>query len=148
MEFELHNDVTGDAYQSFIEAACKKSAKFHLVIRKEVAVAQSAKAILKKLEPSLIQKVEKSEWASTILDGETAYVYYYHTDDVAKEVLQQAVSSLYAWQQPNFPEDLSFFRDNGADWLATSSREQNCHLTLEPQEAKELLDKVATLQFD
>lgn len=148
MEFELHKDVTGEAYRSLIEAACNKSAKFHLVIRKELAVAPSAKAVLKQLAPSLIRKVEKSEWASTMLDGSTAYVYYYRADDHAKNVLKEAVQSLYSWEQPYFPEDLSFFRANGIDWLATSSHERHCHLTLEPHEAKELLNKIATLQFE
>ncbi|MFJ7471060.1 hypothetical protein ACIQWI_21190 [Peribacillus frigoritolerans] len=35
--------------------------------------------------------------------------------------------SLYQWEMPNSPEDLSFFKQ-GKAWLATSSHEKQCFI--------------------
>ena len=69
---------------------------------------------------------KQSKCASTIIDG-TARVYYFHTDTNAREVLSKKTKSLFDWQMPNLPEDLSFFR-KGEVWLSTSSHEEECHV--------------------
>ena len=42
--------------------------------------------VLKKLESSLIEMKEESEWASAMLTEPTAKVYYYKIDDNSKNV--------------------------------------------------------------
>ncbi|MDG3044715.1 hypothetical protein OE903_15155 [Bacillus sp. B6(2022)] len=73
---------------------------------------------------------EQSEWASTMLLNNTAKVYYYYTDENAKSILKEFANSLYDWEQPNLPEDLSFFK-NGEDWLVTSSHEEESYIDTE-----------------
>ncbi|MBT2214848.1 stage III sporulation protein AH [Virgibacillus dakarensis] len=115
-------------YKQLIDLAFNYCDTFHLVIRKDMGKIRDLKNFLSKLEPSLIELREESEWASTILDGETAYVYYYNTQDATtRDFIKNSVDSLYSWEQPELPEDLSFFKD-GEVWLATSSHENECYI--------------------
>ena len=116
---------------------------FHLVIRKDMGLSDRLKNFLKQLDSSLIEVKEESEWASNILaDGETAWVYYYHTDSSAKDIILAATVSLYDWVYPQLPEDLSFFK-NGKEWLATNSHEQECYILTED---KNEMDKVLNIK--
>ncbi|MCM3167771.1 hypothetical protein [Peribacillus frigoritolerans] len=63
----------------------------------------------------------ESTWASTTLgDNQTANVYYFYADGNAKSIIKMIAKSLFQWEMPNLPEDLSFFKQ-GKVWLATSS---------------------------
>lgn len=95
---------------------------------------------LKRIESALVAMKEDSEWASTILgDGQTAYVYYYDTKDAdVKRIIQETVHSLYEWEMPEHPEDLSFFK-NGDVWLATSSHEAECYLFPHEKEVEQVM---------
>lgn len=148
LELEVHNNPSGDAYHKLIDLAFEKSERFHLVVRKELALSDRAEQLLSDLEPSLMKKVESSEWASTLLLNNTAYVYYYKADQHAHDILQQAANTLYDWQQPALPEDLAFFKAQGEAWLAASSHEEHCHLTITHEELQQFVDNIPTLTFD
>ncbi len=54
----------------------------------------------------------ESKWASTTLsDGFTADVYYFKTDEHAKITLKTMANSLFDFEMPSLPEDLSFFKN-------------------------------------
>jgi len=96
---------------------------YHLVLKKDMGSLKVIELTLKKLQSSFKGMKEQSEWASTILgDNQTVKVYYYYTDENAKNVLKKLADSLYNWIQPHLPEDLSFFK-NGKACLITSSHE-------------------------
>lgn len=148
LELEVHNNPSGDAYRQLIDVAFDKSERFHLVVRKEFALSDRAKQLLDDLKPSLMKKVTSSEWASTVLVEGTADVYYYKADQHAHDVLQRAANTLYDWQQPDLPEDVAFFKAQGEAWLAASSREAHCHLTITHEELQQLAEKIPTLTLD
>lgn len=148
LELEVHNNPSGDAYRRLIDLAFEKSERFHLVVRKDLSLSDRAKQVLNDLEPSLMRKVESSEWASTLLVSGTAYVHYYKADEHAYDVLQQAADALYDWQQPELPEDLAFFKAQGEAWFAASSHEAHCHLTITHEELQQFVDKIPTLTFE
>lgn len=148
LELEVHNNPTGEAYAQLIDLAFQKSARFHLVVRDELNLSDRAKQVLADLEPSLMRKVASSEWASTVLNEGTADVYYYVADDHAHDVLKKAATALYDWQQPALPEDLAFFKERGEAWLATSSHDAHCHLTITPEELQQFAEHIPTLTFD
>lgn len=125
----LQKNPKGKTYQDLIDVCFEVCDQFHLVLRKDMGPLKGFDDFLKKIEPALLTMKEESEWASTILgDGQTAFVYYYHTkNDDVKQVIKHAVLSLYDWEMPHFPEDLSFFKGEEV-WLSTSSHEGECYL--------------------
>jgi len=115
-------------YKDLMELAFKICDSFHLVIRKDMGTIEDYNQILQRLESSLIEMKEESEWASTILgDGQTAYVYYYNTDNNAKKVVLESSNNLFGWEHPDLPEDLSFFKNN-KEWLVTISHEKEAFI--------------------
>ncbi|WP_323728879.1 hypothetical protein [Paraclostridium bifermentans] len=62
------------------------SDKFLLVERNDMNSSDNLINVLKKLESSLIEMKEESEWASAMLTEPTAKVYYYKIDDNSKNV--------------------------------------------------------------
>ncbi len=130
-------------YTDLIALAFDTCDTFHLVLRKDMGLSDALTDFLKQLDGSLIEVKEESEWASNILaDGETAFVYYYHTNSSAKAIILNAANSLYDWVYPELPEDLSFFK-NGKEWLATNSHEQECYILTEDQNE---IDKVMNIK--
>ncbi|APB84258.1 stage III sporulation protein AH [Bacillus amyloliquefaciens] len=118
-------------YSELIDLAFEICDEFHLVLRKDMGSLKSFDPLLKKLESSLKVMKEQSEWASTILgDNQKAKVYYYYTDENAKNILKESANSLYSWEQPHLPEDLSFFKD-GKEWLVTCSHEEESYIDTE-----------------
>lgn len=104
-------------YSELIDLAFEICDEFHLVLRKDMGSLKSFDPLLKKLESSLKVMKEQSEWASTILgDNQKAKVYYYYTDENAKNILKESANSLYAWEQPHLPEDLSFSKMERSGW--------------------------------
>ncbi|MCT1905452.1 MULTISPECIES: stage III sporulation protein AH [Oceanobacillus] len=125
----LQKDAKGTTYQDLIDVCFDICDQFHLVLRKDMGPLKSFDTFLKTIDSALITMKEESEWASTILgDGQTAKVYYYHTkDEKVKRIIKEKVTSLYEWEMPEHPEDLSFFK-NGEVWLATTSHEEECYI--------------------
>ena len=126
-ELEIKN-VKDKAYREFIDLVCNFSDKFLLVERKEMDSNDNLKNVLKKLESSLIEMREQSEWPTTMLgEGATAKVYYYKIDSNSKNILKEKSNSLFAWEQPELPEDLCFIKDDKA-WISTCSHEGYCDI--------------------
>ncbi|MFS0656891.1 stage III sporulation protein AH [Bacillus sp. 179-C3.3 HS] len=127
----IEKNPKGEQYSKLIDLAFDICDEFHLVLRKDMGSLKSFEPLLKKLESSLKEMKEQSEWASTLLgDDQTAKVYYYYTDENAKSILLEVAQSLYDWEQPNLPEDLSFFK-NGEAWLITCSHENESYIDTE-----------------
>ncbi|MEC3608532.1 stage III sporulation protein AH [Bacillus glycinifermentans] len=127
----IDHNPKGHLYSKLVDLAFEICDEFHLVLRKDMGSLKSFDPLLKKLESSLKEMKEQSEWASTILGGnQTAKVYYYYTDENAKNILKESANSLYDWEQPHLPEDLSFFKD-GKEWLITCSHEEESYIDTE-----------------
>jgi len=137
-DIEIEN-VEGKGYEEFIDLVLRFSDKFLLVERKDMGSSDNLKKVLKKLESSLIEMKEQSEWPSTMLgDGATAKVYYYNIDNNSKKVLKEESNSLFSWQQPKLPEDLCFIKGDNA-WVSTSSHEEFCDIS---SEDKTIIDDI------
>lgn len=126
----LQKNPSGKTYNDLIDLCFDICDQFHLVLRKDMGDLKSFDKFLKQINSALVTMKEESEWASTILgDGQTAKVYYYHTkDENVKRIIKETVDSLYDWEMPEHPEDLSFFKD-GEVWLSTSSHEKECYIS-------------------
>lgn len=65
---------------------------------------------------------------------------------VVTDVLADAATSLYAWRQPELPEDLAFLRADGSVVLATIAHERDAFMELAPHEAARASDAVPWLR--
>lgn len=135
----IEKDPKSGVYHELIELAFEVCDEFHLVLRNDMGNLKHFEPVLEQLNDSFKEMNEQSEWASNILaDNQTAMVYYYYTDDNAKEIIKDLSDSLFGWVFPNLPEDLSFFKD-GKEWLATNSHECESYvLSTNPNELKRI----------
>lgn len=124
-------------YRELIDVCFEFCDEFQLVIRTDMGGDVSDyENSLKAFGSSLKVMKKESEWASTMLgDGLTADVYYFEANEHAKLTLKKMAKSLFDWQIPKLPEDLSFF-SKGEVWMATSSHENQC--VIYPRNEKEL----------
>lgn len=149
----LQENPTGTTYQGLIDICFENCDQFHLVLRKDMGSLKSFDEFLKEINSALVTVKDESEWASTILgDGQTARVYYYHTkDENVKKAIKETVKSLYEWEMPEYPEDLSFFKE-GEIWLSTSSHEEECYIFPNQDDEIEMIMNingiVATIEED
>ena len=117
----ITSEPKNNIYRSLIDLAFDLCDEFILVLHKEYRIFDSAKSIIEKLKPYLIEMKEQSTWAGTQLYEDTACVYHYRTSTRAREIIKE-VSSAFISVDNNliFPEDLSFYK-NGKPWLMKHS---------------------------
>jgi len=135
-------DTKNDAYKKLIDLAFDVCDEFILVIRKDpgLYLDDCGMLVLEKLKDSLKEMKEESEWVSNKLFDQTASVYYYSTDNKAREIIKEASNSLHSWIHPNLPEDLSFIK-NGSPWLINNSHEHESYIkTNDKEEISKLLN--------
>lgn len=134
-------------YRDLIDLAFEVCNEFVLVVRSDMDTNTNINHVLEKLQPSLKQVKEQFEWPGTVYLGEKpALVYYYSTDDHAKETLKQVSNSLHDWVQPNLPEDLSFIKNN-KPWLINTSHECESHVLTEDREEIDKITKIEGLKI-
>ncbi|MBF8416837.1 stage III sporulation protein AH [Bacillus coagulans] len=119
---------------------------FHLVIRKEFGPLNDYDPVLNELHPFLKEKKETSKWAGTELDGETAYVYYYSANELSKDKILKFSKSLFGWEQPILPEDLSFYKSENP-WLVSIAHEQMAYILTDDQYEMDRLRKIKGLRI-
>ena len=61
------------------------------------------------------------------------------------DIVLPAASNLFAWQEPELPEDLFFLREDGSALLTTTAHEEHAHLTLDSAELDEAQNTVPWL---
>jgi hypothetical protein len=121
--YRITRDVTGEAYKILLEAALNEVSAFSLVWRTQLRFAPSATAVRKALRGLQLRHVKRNRWPGTILlgHGQGASVVTYRATLEALPTLL-VPGSLFAWQSPAYPEDLSFQTEE-AVCLATISHE-------------------------
>lgn len=120
--FRITRDVMGEAYKLLLEAALREATTFSLVWRDQLQFAPSAAAVRTALRGLQLRHVKRDRWPGTILVGHYASVVTYRAAPEALPTLLEP-GSLFAWQSPAYPEDLSFSIDPGSVCLATVSHE-------------------------
>lgn len=125
----IKKNPENDNYRELIDVCFEFCDEFHLVVRTDMGGDISGlENSLKAFDNSFKVMKKESEWASTILgDDFTADVHYFEANNHAKSTLQKMAKSLFEWEMPRLPEDLSFFKD-GEVWMATSSHEKQCFI--------------------
>jgi len=73
--------------------------------------------------------------------GLMATIYRFRLCNESAQLLK-AVDSLYAWQHPEFPEDLCLLRPDGTPWLVTIAHEKDAFLELTAVERLKILSEL------
>jgi hypothetical protein len=115
------DDIAGDKYLSFIEAASKHFSSVSLVWKHGLPYSESRHRIGSDLKRRQISQRQGNSWPGTSW-GELSTVVLYDLDAIACEVLTRP-GSLFGWITPGFPEDLAFYEKNGDCGFASVSHE-------------------------
>ena len=119
-------------YINFIKYFVQNSDAFSFVYfkyTKNERVKESVKNIKKLLQPYKIYSKTSNEWPGTVTLNYNNHIYtlcLYRSDERVVDVLS-TVNDIFDWDYPNYPMDLSFFKD-GYAWLTTCSHEYFCIL--------------------
>lgn len=132
--YDIVEEPQGNIYHEILNCASDYSSEFLLVLRHSLPADEAAQDIIDALSPFLISRSEQEEWPGTRLFEETASVHRFKVCSPAMEILRLASDSLFAWQQPQLPEDLCFLRSNGTPWLVTIAHEQDAYFSLSHEE--------------
>lgn len=113
--------------------------KYALVaIRDTIQLNSKGQEFLEKLSKYLYEEKLAYEWPGTKLLNRQARIFLFHYVPASVEILKEAVSSLYKWRQPDFPEDLCLLRADETPWLVTISHESDGFFILLDQEKNRL----------
>ena len=129
--YALVDEPAGADYDALLDTALTQCLFF--VVRTRVTADDTpAHTVLTDLEPYLERR--------TAMSSGTAHHFSLTRGSVA--VLKTAARALYAWQQPELPEDLCLLREDGSPWLVSIAAERLGYLELAPFE-KLLLGRAA-----
>jgi hypothetical protein len=144
---DITEEPHGDVYRMLVDIASRRCAYFHLVMRPSLPVDESARAMLKKLQPWLEEERQVSQWPGTVLHGHTATLYLFRLDRQVSKILQDSAEGLYDWIAPRLPEDLCFLRQDRSEWLITIAHEKDAYLHVDPVEEREIRSCVPNLRL-
>lgn len=114
-------------YKILLEEMLIKADSFSLVVRDTLELKGSGKKILDKLNPFLLKEDHVSKWPGTeLLMGKAKY-YSYSLNNRSIEILSE-INSLFDWQQPEFPEDLTFYRKDKIIFVSISHEKDSWYV--------------------
>lgn len=134
----VKKNIKDETYQKLINYAYSKCDTVRFITRND-GLDEKQKYKLKSLENNLLRKLKKDficvsedpEWLKyNDYPSNLYYLYhFYHFSDEMKNYLLTN-KNLYAWLNPNYPEDISFFKD-GYCLLYSVAHENLCNIYCE-----------------
>jgi hypothetical protein len=138
LQLTIDLEPTDETYASLIGVATRWCSTVLLVVRESLGLSETGAELMKRLEPYLVARTVSDSWpGTTLLDG-TATVSTFRLDPTVVTLLKSAATGLYAWQQPDLPEDLCLLREGGDPWLVTIAHEGDGYVMLERGEFEEI----------
>lgn len=136
--YTLTKEPRGETYRSLLDAALQFCDTALLVIRNEKSMSKEEASALARLQSFERERQDLSEWPGTVLHGGTALVIKYAYGADCASVLKALAPGLYAWLQPDLPEDLCLFRPGGTLWLGSIAHERDAWFELTEDERRAL----------
>jgi len=139
--YELkETDLTQEAYRQLLNRLFDicDTVSFAVLPKKMMGQKQTLHSLLQELEPYLREVVHMNGTRTNSFDSHISVPnYYYRTCPASKQVIMRAADSLFHWQQPSLPEDLSFLR-KGEEYFVTNAHEGYAMLFAEDKHLLEL----------
>lgn len=145
--YELLEEPRGTTYRKLLSAALVRCDHVLLVVRKTIALGSSGTSLLDRLEQHLISRADQNEWPGTRLSDSTAQVLRYRLTPDSLTVLAEESEGLFAWCQPERPEDPCFMRADATPWLYTVSHEREAFLRIDQDEWSEVTTSIPELRL-
>lgn len=142
---DFKQEPQGASYRALIDFVVPRFPVCLLVLRPGMAEQNDGTtAFRSRMKTYLLSETLAAEWPGTRLlqDGRARVLRYALNVDVGA-ILKDVSSGLYAWLQPELPEDFCVLREDGSAWLTTISHEKDAYLTPTDSEFKELQDHAA-----
>lgn len=143
----FHSNPRGDAYDRLLDYVGERAAMFVVRLHPKMRLTHTMEVVLERLSPYF--KYKKSFHQLRDKRSSFAYTkgnYYFYTScPEAVALLQESARSMYAWQHPALPEDLSFLHEDGSPLLITIAHEEMLSLVIGEEEAEELSAEVPGL---
>lgn len=118
---------------SLLDASLGSCDEFLLALT-QMELRQSGKLVLLELSPFLLGCEKTALYpAGYMLDEDAITVCRYRLTADAIGILKRAARHLYAWQEPELPNDLCILR-SGEPWLVTTAADEGGSLYLDQDE--------------
>ncbi len=104
------------------------------MVRPSLGLGTRTRAILKTLQPFVLDRRDTAAWPGTRFINETVWVSRFRLTPESVTLLKTATARLYARRQPELPEDPAFLRGDGTTWLASIAHERDVFLELSADE--------------
>jgi len=144
--YSLTSDLSGPLYAALLDAALTDCRFVVLTMPPRYWVRRPTRKILKQLKPYLLEDVWTDNAASAVQMGERIHQYRYSFNARSAQILKDVSDSLFAWQQPHRPENLSLRRADFSYWLVTVGRQQSGWFTLTELEWQHLREVVPQIE--
>jgi hypothetical protein len=143
---DIISEPRNETYISLLQIALEFCVTFSLVWRDQSNLNQSAIDFEMEVRPFLEKEEQSNTWPGTELFDSFAIVRFYRYTSESMALLKK-VSGLYEWQEPHFPEDPAFYRENGQCWLTTIAHETDAFLDINEKETDYLGKQIPSLKF-
>jgi hypothetical protein len=131
MTYDIGIEPQGADYVGLLRFLAPIASQFLLVKRPTMPLNDGGQKALEALRAYIISKGDAERWPGTqLLHGHQATVYRFSTTKQAIDILCDTTSRLFAWQQPELPEDLCFEKDDNTPLLSCICHENEARLYL------------------
>jgi hypothetical protein len=142
--------LDSELYQALLQSAASLATVIGLIVRSDkVALTPHAVGLLRALAPYLIRTERVAEWPGTrLVGGRTSLHYLYRLTPESLAAISAAADDMFAWVNPELPEDIHFLRTDGTTVLGSIAQEDAVWLELDEDELHEMLTSApAILKF-
>lgn len=135
----------GEVMARLLRALGQHSSVAMMVLRDDFELDESARALLTRLAPNLIERKRSCSWPGTVLLSEEATILRFVVNDAAVGELIAAADGLFEWKHPALPEDLALLRGDGTVIYGSICHEGDAFLDLTDEEYETLCASVPEL---
>lgn len=143
--FDFIEEPSGVILRRLIQELRRYSSTATLVLRDDLELSESGRAIVARLERRLLARKRGAPWPWAELLDPHAILLHFKLDDVIVEEILRASDGLYGWQQPSLPENLALLRDDGTTILGSVTHEHDSWLQVAYQEFESIVRAVPPL---
>lgn len=143
--FDFIEEPSGATLRRLIQNLRRYSSTGMLVLRDDLELSESGRAMVARLEPRLLARKRSAPWPWTELLDPYATLLHFKLDDVIVEEVLRASDGLYGWQQPSLPENLALLRDDGTTILGSITHDHDSWLEVAYHEFESIIRAVPPL---